>query len=97
MSKLPYDVGIVKALGILSVSFLASIKDALLPPLHKEEIISSSPPSLAAGLPHFATGWLVYKSGCDPHHLRFPRSLHGHYSFNNILIYGDISNNNKSI
>jgi glycogen debranching enzyme len=56
MSKLPYNVKMIKSLGLLSVSFVASIKDALLPPLHKDESISKSPPSLAAGLPHFACG-----------------------------------------
>ncbi|KAI6226176.1 Glycogen debrancher [Aphelenchoides fujianensis] len=54
-SGLPYNVAIVRALGLISISFLSTIRDALLPPIEDQQN-GKNPPALAAGLPHFATG-----------------------------------------
>ncbi|KAI6179311.1 Glycogen debrancher [Aphelenchoides besseyi] len=55
-ADLPYNVTIVRSLGLASISFLSSIRDALLPPIDEQKTHGKHPPSLAAGLPHFAVG-----------------------------------------
>ncbi|CAD5217959.1 unnamed protein product [Bursaphelenchus xylophilus] len=55
-SKLPINSTIVEQLSLASISLIAAIKDAKLPPLADGESSTSDPPSLSAGLPHFSTG-----------------------------------------